>query len=115
MSQELFVGGADTWIDRVMADILDAERGFTLIFSGAPLPQREESGGNWYYTADLGATSAKLPDGAPHHQILGALVHREQHHLPPSFQRSSSLPGKTSQDRRSEKTISGQIAGRRGA
>ena len=107
----------------MVADIPDAERGFTLIFSGAPLPghqyrldwQREESGGNWYYTADLGATSAKLPDGAPHHQILGALVHREQHHLPPSFQRSSSLPGKTSQDRRSEKTISGQIAGRRGA
>jgi hypothetical protein len=39
----------------------DAERGFTLIFSGAPFPghqyrldwQREEGGGNWYYSPDL--------------------------------------------------------------
>ena len=59
--QEPFVAGADTWIDRVVANIPDAERGFTLIFSGAPFPghqyrldwQREESGGNWYYSADL--------------------------------------------------------------
>ena len=61
LSQEPFVAGADTWIDRVVADIPDAERGFTLIFSGAPFPghqyrldwQREEGGGNWYYSADL--------------------------------------------------------------
>ena len=107
----------------VVADIPDAERGFTLIFSGAPLPahqcrvdwQREESGGNWYYSADLGATSAKLPTARPIIRSSVALVHREQHHLPPSFRRSSSLPGKTPQDRRSEKTISGQIAGRRSA
>jgi hypothetical protein len=32
LSQEPFVAGADTWIDRVVADISDAERGFTLIF-----------------------------------------------------------------------------------
>ncbi|MFZ0149939.1 MAG: hypothetical protein WBX95_09625 [Xanthobacteraceae bacterium] len=38
LSQEPFVAGADTWIDRVVADIPDAERGFTLIFSGAPFP-----------------------------------------------------------------------------
>ena len=45
----------------MVTDILDAERGFTLIFSGAPFPghryrldwQREEGGGNWYYSADL--------------------------------------------------------------
>jgi hypothetical protein len=61
LSQEPFVAGADTWIDRVVADIPNAERGFTLIFSGSPFPghqyrldwQREEGGGNWYYSADL--------------------------------------------------------------
>jgi hypothetical protein len=61
LSQEPFVAGADTWIDRVVADIPNAERGFTLIFSGAPFPghqyrldwRREEGGGNWYYSADL--------------------------------------------------------------
>ena len=55
--QEPFVSGADAWIDRVVADIPDAENGFTLIFSSAPLPghqywldwRRAESGGNWYY------------------------------------------------------------------
>jgi hypothetical protein len=54
LSQEPFVAGADTWIDRVVAEIPDAERGFTLIFSSAPFPghqyrldwQREEGGGN---------------------------------------------------------------------
>ncbi len=51
--QEPFVAGADTWIDRVVADIPKAEQGFTLIFSGAPFPgyqyrldwRRAESGG----------------------------------------------------------------------
>ena len=33
--QEPFVAGADTWIDRVVADIPDADRGFILIFSGS--------------------------------------------------------------------------------
>jgi hypothetical protein len=59
--QEPFVSGADTWIDRVVADIPNAEKGFTLIFSSAPFPghqyrldwRRAESGGNWYYSADL--------------------------------------------------------------
>jgi hypothetical protein len=36
--QEPFVSGADTWIDRVVADIPDAENGFTLIFSNTPFP-----------------------------------------------------------------------------
>ena len=61
LSQEPFVAGADTWIDRVVADIPDAEKGFTLIFSGSPFPghqyrldwRREEGGGNWYYSIDL--------------------------------------------------------------
>ena len=60
--QEPFVAGADTIIDRVVADIPDAERGFTLVFSSTPFPgyqhrldwQREEGGGNWYHAAQLG-------------------------------------------------------------
>jgi hypothetical protein len=36
--QEPFVAGADTWIDRVVADVPGAERGFTLIFSSTPFP-----------------------------------------------------------------------------
>jgi hypothetical protein len=59
--QEPFVSGADTVIDRMVADIADAEAGFTLIFSANPFPgyqaqfdwRREEMGGNWYYSADL--------------------------------------------------------------
>jgi hypothetical protein len=59
--QEPFVAGADTFIDRVVADIADAEQGFILIFSSSPFPghryrldwRREESGGNWYYSSDL--------------------------------------------------------------
>jgi hypothetical protein len=55
--QEPFVGGADTMIDRVVADIPNAERGFTMIFSAAPFPghqfrlgwRRDGDGGNWYY------------------------------------------------------------------
>jgi len=62
LSQEPFVAGADTIIDRVVADIPDAERGFTLVFSSTAFPgyqhrldwQREEGGGNWYHAAQLG-------------------------------------------------------------
>jgi hypothetical protein len=54
--QEPFVSGADTWIDHVVADIPNAENGFTLIFPSAPFPghqyrldwRQAESGGNWY-------------------------------------------------------------------
>jgi hypothetical protein len=59
--QEPFIAGADTMIDRVVADIRDAERGFTLIFSGTPFPghryrldwRRAEHDGNWYYSVEL--------------------------------------------------------------
>ena len=59
--QEPFVAGADTMIDRVVADIPDAEHGFTMIFSSTPFPghqyrldwRREESGGNFYYAEQL--------------------------------------------------------------
>lgn len=38
LSQEPFVSGADAWIDHVVADIPDADRGFTLVFSSTPFP-----------------------------------------------------------------------------
>lgn len=58
---EPFVGGADTMIDRVVADIPDARKGFVMVFSQFPFPghqfrlewQREESNGNVYRSADL--------------------------------------------------------------
>ena len=58
MSKEPFIAGIDTMIDRVVADIPKAERGFHAIFSATPFPgsqfklewRREDSGGNWYYS-----------------------------------------------------------------
>ena len=57
--QEPFVSGADVIIDRMTADIPDASRGFTLIFSASPFPgfqyeldrRRDEFGGCWYYSS----------------------------------------------------------------
>jgi hypothetical protein len=59
--QEPFVAGADTMIDRVVATIPDAERGFTLIFSSGSFPghqfrlewRRPDGSGNWYYAPEL--------------------------------------------------------------
>lgn len=59
--QEPFVSGADEIIDRMVADISDAENGFSLIFSDQPFPgfqaelawRREEHGGNWYHSQAL--------------------------------------------------------------
>ena len=67
--QEPFVAGADTMIDRVVADIPNAEHGFTLIFSTTPFPAyqnrldwyREEGGGNWYYSAQLDLEGWSIP------------------------------------------------------
>jgi hypothetical protein len=62
LNQEPFVAGADAMIDRVIADIPNAEHGFTLIFSATPFPghqykldwvRADEDGGNWYRSADL--------------------------------------------------------------
>ena len=61
LSQEPFVAGADTMIDRVVAGIPDAENGFVMAFSATPFPghqyrldwRREDSGGNVYYSAEL--------------------------------------------------------------
>jgi len=38
LTQEPFVAGADTMMDRAVADIPNAEQGFTLIFSASPFP-----------------------------------------------------------------------------
>ena len=56
--REPFVSGIDTMIDRLVASIPDADRGFRLLFSASPFPgytvklewRREEYGGNWYYS-----------------------------------------------------------------
>src|SRR6202022_5201722 len=58
LSKEPFIAGIDTMIDKVVADIPRAERGFRAIFSARPFPEsqfklewrREGSGGNWYYS-----------------------------------------------------------------
>lgn len=57
LRQEPFVSGIDKIIDRLVADIPDADHGFRLLFSPTPFPgftaklewRREEYGGNWYW------------------------------------------------------------------
>jgi hypothetical protein len=59
--QEPFIAGADTMLDRITANIPDADSGFTLIFSAHPFPghqsrldwRRAEHEGDYYYSADL--------------------------------------------------------------
>jgi hypothetical protein len=54
--REPFVAGTDKMIDRVVADIPDAAKGFRLTFSASPFAGhryqldwlREQGGGNWY-------------------------------------------------------------------
>lgn len=55
--REPFVAGADDIIERCAADIEDADKGFTLLFSENPFPghnarfewRRAENGGHWYF------------------------------------------------------------------
>jgi hypothetical protein len=57
LSKEPFIAGIDTMIDKITADIPNAEQGFRAVFSASPFPghttklewRRGESGGNWYY------------------------------------------------------------------
>ncbi len=59
--QEPFVSGADDIIEKMASEIIDADKGFSLLFSSTPFPghqiefiwRREESGGNWYYSKSL--------------------------------------------------------------
>jgi hypothetical protein len=61
LTQEPFVSGADTIIDRLVQSIPDADRGFVLIFSAEPFPghqiqldwRRAEGSGNWYFSPAL--------------------------------------------------------------
>ncbi len=61
LTREPFVSGIDKMIDRLVAQIPDAENGFRLLFSATPFPgytikliwRREEYGGNWYYSPNL--------------------------------------------------------------
>ncbi len=58
--QEPFVLGIDMMIDKLTANIPNADKGFKVIFSGSEFPgytlslewRREELGGNWYYSPD---------------------------------------------------------------
>jgi Family of unknown function (DUF6717) len=69
LAQEPFVAGADTMIDRVVADIPNADGGFTLIFSSAPFPGHQhrldwhcaEDGGDWYHSEELQNGRLALP------------------------------------------------------
>ncbi len=62
LTQEPFVSGADTMIDRVVENIPNADQGFILVFSKERFPgaalrlnwRRPESNGNWYYSEELG-------------------------------------------------------------
>jgi hypothetical protein len=57
LHREPFVAGIDTMIDRLVALIPNADKGFRLIFSATAFPghsvklewRREEAGGNWYF------------------------------------------------------------------
>ena len=69
LDKEPFVAGADTMIDRVVADIPDAQHGFTLIFSASPFPghqyrldwQSGDAEGNWYQSEELQMTGWLCP------------------------------------------------------
>lgn len=58
LNREPFVCGIDQMLDRLVAGIPDAEKGFRLMFSTNPFPnftvelirKREEFGGNWYFS-----------------------------------------------------------------
>lgn len=58
LSREPFIAGIDTMIDKAVADIANAEKGFRAIFSASQFPgadlklewRRAESGGDWYYS-----------------------------------------------------------------
>src|SRR5262245_17692656 len=71
--QEPFVAGADTMIDRVVADIPNAQQGFTLIFSALPFPghqhrldwRRGDAEGNWYHSEETQIGRLALPCAAP--------------------------------------------------
>jgi hypothetical protein len=58
LHQEPFVGGADTMIDKAVAGIPDAGKGFVMVFSKAAFPghqiklewRRNDGSGDWYWS-----------------------------------------------------------------
>jgi hypothetical protein len=58
LNKEPFIAGIDTMIDKLVAEIPNAQQGFRAVFSASAFPghttklewRREESGGNWYYS-----------------------------------------------------------------
>jgi hypothetical protein len=58
LSKEPFIACIDMMIDKVVAGIPNADKGFCAVSSAASFPgadfklewRREESGGNWYYS-----------------------------------------------------------------
>jgi hypothetical protein len=67
--REPFVSGIDEMIDRLVADIPNAAKGFRLIFSPTPFPghqaklewRRSEYGGNWYWCEQYGVEGWLCP------------------------------------------------------
>ena len=58
---EPFVSGTPEMIDKLVANIPDAEKGFRLLFSARPFPgythkllwRRSDTDGNWYYSEEF--------------------------------------------------------------
>jgi hypothetical protein len=61
LHQEPFVAGADTMIDKAVANIPDAQGGFVMVFSSRPFPghqiklewRRNDGSGDWYWSPEL--------------------------------------------------------------
>ena len=61
LHREPFVSGADVMMDRLVAKVPEAGKGFRLLFSAKPFPgwmarlewRRSEFGGNWYYSPEF--------------------------------------------------------------
>jgi hypothetical protein len=61
LCREPFVSGADSMIDRAVADIPRAENGFVMLFAETAFPghqlrlewRRQDGGGNWYFSPEL--------------------------------------------------------------
>ena len=69
LKQEPFVAGIPQMIDKIVADIPEAEKGFRLLFSAQPFPEyshkliwkRKDASGNWYYCPQLKAEGWLCP------------------------------------------------------
>ena len=69
LEAEPFVGGADTLIDHVTADISNAAEGFVMVFARIPFPghqfqldwRREDGTGNVYHSKDFDAEGWLCP------------------------------------------------------